>query len=740
GIATDANDDELTYIWEQFDRGPATPLGSPTDNAPLFRTFRPTINGNVRYFPSYPDILRNRDNLTEPLPTYSRDLTFRLVARDNNPEAGGVDWKQLHFFAEGTAGPFLVDNPAESEWFVGDFREVTWDVANTNVAPVNCQRVNILLSTNGGDSFDVVLLENVANTGSAFVTVPAAALTSEARIMVEAADNIFLNVNTTEFDVLPAVEPTYTLEPEIRYSEVCLPDVLTIDFNSSSILDFTTPIALSIEDTGFPEGTLTSLSSENLTPGETSTLTIDLSEVRFSGNLAFSIAVAVEGRDTTRREIVLNITDNDYSDLAAVLPAEGTTGINLTTDFDWTEAINADDYEFELATSATFAENTIVERATGLAITEYTPTDFLENNTLFFWRVRGTNNCGPGVWAPTSSFRTNNIACEEYTYDGNPVGLPGSGPSFVRESTIFIEEVGTISEVKVPNVNVQYNFASKVKLTLVSPAGTRVVLYDEKCFSTNKVDLGFDDNAPVAVECPPDDRRVFIPEESLAAFVGEQTLGEWILEVAVSETGGSAGSIQGWQVEFCADVASVAPQAINNNATEVPPLERNVIVKDKLSVSSPAFPNELVQYTITDLPDAGRLLLYGVELMQGDTFQQDDINGLGLFYENTDGSFDTDDFGFLVTTPDGGYLPIMYHDIIISEDAVTSNRTISPIDAGLTAFPNPVGDVLSIRWELAVNRQLALELFDLNGRLLQQKMVAGATKAAALNLIDLPNG
>jgi hypothetical protein len=133
-------------------------------------------------------------------------------------------------------------------------------------------------------------------------------------------------------------------------------------------------------------------------------------------------------------------------------------------------------------------------------------------------------------------------------------------------------------------------------------------------------------------------------------------------------------------------------------------------------------------------------MLYGAELMVGDTFQQDDINGLGLFYENTDDSATTDDFGFLVTTPDGGYLPIAYHDILVTEGAVTSNRSVSILDAGLVAFPNPVGDVLSIRWDVALNQQLSMELYDLNGRMLQQKVVAGATKSASLDMTVLPSG
>ncbi|MEL7162826.1 MAG: cadherin-like domain-containing protein, partial [Bacteroidota bacterium] len=289
--------------------------------------------------------------------------------------------------------------------------------------------------------------------------------------------------------------------------------------------------------------------------------------------------------------------------------------------------------------------------------------------------------------------------------------------------------------------NVRYNFVSAITLTLVSPAGTRVVLYQENCqVSTNRIELGFDDEAPDDPSCPTTGERVFIPVGDLSDFNGENTFGSWIMEVAASETNGSAGSFQNWSVEFCADLDATPPQRITNVATEVPPLAKNLIDEEKLSVTSEDFGSDGIIYTITALPTQGRLLLYRNELTVGSQFSQADINGAGLFYENTSGEEGTDDFGFVVTTPDGGYLPVAYHDLIIDDDAIVSNRNVSPLEAGLRVFPNPVSDELRIRWTVEVNRPLDLELFDLNGRRLQSLRVNGAAKSAELPTSALPAG
>jgi len=78
-------------------------------------------------------------------------------------------------------------------WNVGTQQTVTWNVANTNNAPVSCNTVRITLSRDGG-TFPIVLADNTPNDGSETITVPGTPGIS-ARIKVEAVGNIFFNVS-----------------------------------------------------------------------------------------------------------------------------------------------------------------------------------------------------------------------------------------------------------------------------------------------------------------------------------------------------------------------------------------------------------------------------------------------------------------------------------------------------------------------------------------------------------------
>lgn len=210
GSATDPENDALTFCWEEFDLGPGGAPGTPTGNAPIFRSWNPTSSG-TRYFPRLQNLVNNSTVIGELLPSYARVLTFRLTARDNKQIGGGVNYAQVQFNVDGNSGPFLVTSPNTNTTLAGGSTQtITWDVANTNIAPVNCANVNIILSLDGGQTFTQVLASNTDNDGSENVIIPNTPSTT-ARIKVEAVDNIFFDISNTNFTIEETIPVELTL-------------------------------------------------------------------------------------------------------------------------------------------------------------------------------------------------------------------------------------------------------------------------------------------------------------------------------------------------------------------------------------------------------------------------------------------------------------------------------------------------------------------------------------------------
>ena len=200
GSATDSDNDPLTYCWEEYDLGAAGSWNAPVGNAPIFRSFSPVTTGS-RTFPKLSSLLNNTQVIGEIMPTYTRSLIFRLIARDNKTGGGGYGMATLSVAVSSTAGPFLLTSPNTAVTLNTNIPQtITWNVANTTAAPVSCANVNIKLSTDGGTTFPTTLISNTPNDGAEVVNLPVVSTTT-ARIKVEAADNIFFDISNTNFTI-----------------------------------------------------------------------------------------------------------------------------------------------------------------------------------------------------------------------------------------------------------------------------------------------------------------------------------------------------------------------------------------------------------------------------------------------------------------------------------------------------------------------------------------------------------
>lgn len=211
GTGTDADGDSLTYIWEQMDNASSSQTGASSaasatkTSGPNFRSWVPTTVP-TRYFPRMASILAGATTTAgseitvEALSSVARTLNFRFTVRDNRAGGSGNNSDDAVITVNNTAGPFLVTSQNSATSYTGGSSQtVTWDIAGTTSNGVNAANVDILWSTDSGNTW-TTLLSGTPNDGSQAVTIPNASTTT-GRIMVKGSNHIFFDVNNANISV-----------------------------------------------------------------------------------------------------------------------------------------------------------------------------------------------------------------------------------------------------------------------------------------------------------------------------------------------------------------------------------------------------------------------------------------------------------------------------------------------------------------------------------------------------------
>lgn len=739
GSGSDAEDEDLTFCWEEYDIGPLSELGAPEGNTPLFRSFPPSSNP-TRIFPQIESVVTSTPNRAEILPDYARDLTFRLTVRDNNPAGGAAIWEEVAFKTTEEAGPFTIVSPDTDrpDWEAGTYQEVVWDVADTDRDPVNCKWVNILLSTDGGYTYPFVLATGVPNNGSAMVPVPDIE-TVAARIKVEANDNIFFNISSQNFRVTASQTAGFTLTASQNSQKVCLPDLVGINLETQGFLGFEEEISFELVD-GLPEGAIFDFSPATIKPGESSTLLIDIPDLNNTGQYLVQLRGMVPGIDTISQTIYLDLTSNDFSDLSMLEPFNGQRDIGLTTSLTWSKAVNADEYVVELADDPSFEAPFLLDAAVfDASVAEFNPDVILEENTLHYWRLRPVNACVDGAYLPVSTFHTETVICNDFTAEDTPVIIPGSGLP-TKESIISVDFDGTISDLNIPLLQGSYQPVNSLRFSLISPAGTEVILFDGNCNNTTDLLLGFDDQAPDTITCPPDDGIVFQPVDSLAAFIGEPTRGDWILRVKVINSGfGGVGNISEWKLEFCASSTPIDPILVTNDTLYVPPSQANPLMANVLEVLDEDNGPEDLIYTLVSAPEAGTLYYLDEPVVVGGKFRQASINAFNVYYVNDNPDVVLDQFTFVVEDGTGGWITPETFIIKVDDNATVDTEEPEAL-RGISLFPNPAHSEFRLQLSEPLDQRARLSVFDVQGRSIRELVLEAGEQEKVVNTDRLPRG
>ncbi len=733
GVATDANDDELTFSWEQYDIGPSLDppisLGETIGNSPLFRVWPPTEDP-VRYFPRLSDLINNRQRPYELLPDTTRTLTFRMVARDNNPDAGASTWEQVRFFSTDQAGPFQVIYPNERDSLnAGQYIEVLWDVANTDQSPVNSRSVDILLSDDRRFTYPYTLAEGAPNTGSAFVTLPNVS-GNNFRIKVRAADNIFFDISDVNFIVSEASEPGVIINYNPYRGMLCLPEKLSVDFQTESLLGFTDTLFFELlED--LPSGAIPVHIPEYVIPGEPFNLEIDLSGATISGDYQLDFVVFNDTIADMERSIFFETVSNDFADLAPAFPENGQLNLDRAITFRWDEAIDAEGYELQVATNPDFSESAIVYEDETDRVDSLDALIQFETGEIYFWRIRPFNICGTGPYTDISAFQVRTRECNDFTATDVPVIVPASAAG---TSTLNVELGGEVEEIIIPNVRGSQPFVGDVQLSLLSPSGTEVVLVRGKCGNTSNYDLGFDDDSAFEITppCTLTSGRIYVPEEPLATLRGEPIEGLWGLRVSRVRSG-SGGQLQAWEMSVCFNAIFSEITDLRNDTLRLLPESSNEVSREVLRARSATSGPDNVEFVLVDLPELGILSMDGMEMQVGDMFTQSDIDSERVTYTTEIDTFDFDHFKFLVRDELNGWRGIERFEIKISDDWPTFTQEIHSGELEMTVFPNPGDGLFNYKIEGIEGQLVDLTVVSAEGKTVLNRSV----RLEAVNVMDL---
>ena len=432
GSATDANGmASLTYNWEQIDNEISTQSPESTNTGgPMFRSL-PSKTTPDRYMPNLSTVVGGSVSSTwEVVPSVARDLNFSFLVRDNNAGGGNSARDDVKITVI-QADAFTVSAPNTAvSWDVGTSQTITWNKGTTDIAPINCQNINIKLSVDGGISFPIMIKANTANDGLEDVIIPNNVSTS-ARIMIEAVDNIFYNVNTTNFTI-NSTEPTFILTETSGSQTVCNSENQTAIYNLNFdfINDYSESVTFSAS--GQPTGSNVTFSATSVNGDETVTMTVS----NLEGVTAQFYPIDIEASSSTITKNIgleLSVLSTTFSEQTLSSPENNATNLILTETLVWSLDVNAGSYDLQVATDALFT-NIIVEENTIAALYTLNASDNLLESTSYYWRVKAKNICGESNYSTVYSFTTQD--CSNCISMGSSASADNTSTTLVKFNTI----------------------------------------------------------------------------------------------------------------------------------------------------------------------------------------------------------------------------------------------------------------------------------------------------------------
>ena len=571
----------LTYCWEQIDNATTQTAAASAatitkTGGPNFRSYSPT-NNNFRYFPRIQSVIANTATTAgaeinvEALSSVARTLNFAVTVRDNVVGFGQTEYDVATLTVNATAGPFVVTVPnTVVSWQAGTNQAVTWNVAGTTANNVNCPTVDIYLSTDGGNTYPILLATNVPNDGTETVLVPNNVGTTN-RIMVKGYNHVFFDISNANFSIT-APASTFGLAYGGGYGDqnktICQGGTTSYTLNYAALGGFTA--ATNFTATGNPANTTITFSPSSLTSNGTVAVNITSTGTVATG-LYTIVATGTSGSTTKTVNLYLNIVSGNFGTQALSSPANTATGVSTSANLTWPANAAATSYDVQVASDAAFSTIILTTTVNGTSVS----LNGLSEVTSYWWRVLPKNTGCSGTFSAAYMFTTGESNCT-YSYSNNTAvsiadGTGANTPGATSTKTVVVPGTvtGNINSVTT-TVNLSHTYVQDLVLELSHPDGTIIKLMNRNCdegasatatYSFNFTDAGAS-ALPNGSCLNPLITGNVKPQQALSTFAGKTAAGTWTLR-ATDYYNGDTGSLANWSVTFCMAQVPLASASFN---------------------------------------------------------------------------------------------------------------------------------------------------------------------------------
>mgnify|MGYP001041512204 FL=1 len=496
----------------------------------------------------------------------------------------------------------------------------------------------------------------------------------------------------------------------------CSTEDAEFKFDYTQQIETTTTI--SVDD--LPGGATASFSPSTISANGEVVMTVGNLESVDAGIYDLRVT-ATNGDETQIKKVELRVVHPDFTEnpMSLTSPTNAEAGVLFPEiELEWADNINAEEYTVELSDNPSFTN--IISTSTQTEL-KFTASGLVENS-IYYWRVNPTNQCGLATSPIVYSFQTANTedCSNTYTATNFDDDRIGGGSNVTAFLPIEITDDLTISRLKV-DVDISHLAVGELEVLIQEPevlgANTTALLENVCDQVANVTEAIFDDNGEdlVCGTADPAITGIIKPAQSLASSAGKSSLGTWLL-VANDNTAQNGGVwvngyLDGATITVCTAEANTSVPTFSSSTISITANGTTVFTGSDMTASSDSETAEQQTYTIVVAPTKGEIIKNGVALSTGGTFTQADIDAGNVAYSNTQTSLFNDQFKVDITNSLNGWLANQEINL-----EATSLSTNSFELSNLSVYPNPSNGLINVSFQTTSNDAVEIVLFDLQGR------------------------